>query len=340
MPGDAHVAFGDGGECAVVSIITCRDAEVAAGAIALDEATAAEREAYRLHLSNCLTCVEEFGGEREIERTAGLVTRARDAETWQPAIAPLRAPRRQFAAFTWGFGAAAVAAAAVATIVAFPHAGPSGGGSSTVAAVAMPAVRAQVGFVARPSKGAEVQSHAAPAAEKAHSLIVVHNVVKLAAPTAPAARHASVQAVAAVRHPQPPAAQSPSSSDERTVADTGTTNVPAQSQHAESLAMLPSVVRDVAPVGGENAIAPRPARIAYYENAEGTTAVDISIDDRGSPVKCTVTKPSGFVVLDDSVCVAAMRVRYLPRMVNGRAVAGVYHDAFTFQSGEDGQSPP
>jgi TonB family protein len=155
-----------------------------------------------------------------------------------------------------------------------------------------------------------------------------------------ASRHTSGQTVAAVRHPQPPAPKSPTSSDERTVADTGTTNVPPQSQHAESLAMLPSVVRDVAPVGGDNAIAPRPARIAYYENAEGTTAVDISIDDRGSPVKCTVTKPSGFVVLDDSVCDAAMRVRYLPRTVNGRAVAGVYHDAFTFHAGEAGQSPP
>ncbi len=320
-----------------MSVVTCRDAEIAAGAIALDEATAAEREGYRLHLSQCLACVEAFGGEREIERVAGLVARARDAETWQPAIAPLRSPRRKFSGLAWGFGAAAVAAVAAA-IVALPHAG-SGTSGPTIAVVPVPALRSQVGFVAHPVKGAAVQSHAAAAPEKAHSLIVVHNVVKLAAP-APATRHSSVQAVAAVRHPQPPTPQSPTSSDERTVADTGTTNVPPQSQRAESLAMLPSVVRDVAPVGGDHAIVPRPARIAYYENAEGTTAVDISVDDRGTPVKCTVTKPSGFLVLDDSVCAAAMRVRYVPRTVNGRAVPGVYRDAFIFQAGEDGQSPP
>jgi TonB family protein len=338
MPGDAHAAFGDGGERTIVSVVTCRDAEIAAGAIALDEATAAERDGYRLHLSHCSTCVEAFGGEREIERTAGLVARARDAETWQPAIAPLRAQRRKFGGLAWGLGAAAVAVVAAA-IVAFPHAGSAGSGGPTVAVVPVPALHSQVGFVAHPVKGAGGQSHAAPAAEKAHSLIIVHNVVKLSAP-APAFRHAPAQAVVAVRHPQPPAAQSPTSSDERTVADTGTTNVPQQSQHAESLAILPSVVRDVAPVGGDHAIVPRPARIAYYENAEGTTAVDVSVDDRGTPVKCTVTKPSGFVVLDDSVCAAAMRVRYVPRAVNGRAVAGVYHDAFLFQAGEDGQSPP
>jgi TonB family protein len=338
LPGDAHAAFGDGGERAIVSVSTCRDAEIAAGAIALDEATAAEREAYRLHLSQCELCLEAFGGEREIERIAGLVARARDSETWQPATAPLRAPRSKFGGLAWGVGAAAVAVVAAA-FVAFPHAGSAGSGAPTLAVVRVPALRSQVPFVAHPAKGAAVQSHAAAVPEKAHSLIVVHNVVKLAAP-APSSRPASVPVVGAVRHPQPPAPQAPTSSDERTVADTGTTNVPPQTQHAESLAMLPSVVRDVAPVGGDNAIAPHPARIAYYENAEGTTAVDIAVDDRGTPVKCTVTKPSGFVVLDDSVCAAAMRVRYVPRTVNGRAVPGVYRDAFIFQAGEDGQSPP
>ncbi|HEY1429924.1 MAG TPA: TonB family protein, partial [Candidatus Tumulicola sp.] len=84
----------------------------------------------------------------------------------------------------------------------------------------------------------------------------------------------------------------------------------------------------------DNAIAPHPSRIAYYENAEGTTAVDIAVDDRGAAVKCSVTKSSGYLVLDDSVCAAAMRVRYVPRTVNGRAVSGVYHDAFTFRAGE------
>ena len=86
----------------------------------------------------------------------------------------------------------------------------------------------------------------------------------------------------AVRLRNRPRRKAPTSSDERTVADTGTTDVPAQSQRAESLALLPSVVRDVVPVGGDNVIAPQPSRIAYYENAEGTTAVDVSVDERGT----------------------------------------------------------
>jgi TonB family protein len=318
-----------------VTVLTCRDAETAAGAIALGEATNPEREAYRLHLSRCAHCVETLGGERDIERTMQHVAAARDAETWEPSVQPLRERRRKFAGFGWAFTAAAVALAA-GSLLALPHARPSASTTPSVAVVTVPVVRAQQRHpIAR-----------VPAAPRrtvpAHNLIVVHNVVRLAEPPVPV-RHAAPQALAVAphsRHSRPPAAKAPSSSDERTVADTGTTNVPAQSQHAESLALLPSVVRDVAPVGGDNAIVPHPARIAYYENAEGTTAVDVAIDDRGTPVKCTVTKPSGFVVLDDSVCAAAMHVRYVPRAINGRPVGSVYHDAFTFHAGEEGQSPP
>ena len=96
----------------------------------------------------------------------------------------------------------------------------------------------------------------------------------------------------------------------------------------------PVVTRDAAPLGGENAIVPHPTAIAYYENAEGTTAFEVSIDERGAPVKCTNVKSSGFVVLDEAVCRAAMRVRYAPRTINGRAVPGVYRDALTFQAGD------
>src|ERR1700759_1967480 len=119
MPGYANAAFCDGGAGSIVSVVTCRDAEIAAGAIALNEATAAEREGYRLHLSTCAGCVETFGGEREIERTAAIVARARDAETWQPATVPSFAPRRRFGSFGWGVACAA-AALAVAAVVVIP----------------------------------------------------------------------------------------------------------------------------------------------------------------------------------------------------------------------------
>ena len=79
---------------------------------------------------------------------------------------------------------------------------------------------------------------------------------------------------------------------------------------------------------------PRPPAIAYDERAEGTTAVDVSVDDRGIPVKCTIAKSSGWMVLDVAVCRAVMHARYSPRTMNGRPVDGIYHDAFTFRSND------
>ena len=316
-----------------MTVTTCRDAEIAAGAIALGEATETERDAYRLHLSRCAHCVDTLGGEREIERTMDRLVNARDSETWQPAPSPVRRRARPGIGFAWGVGAFAVVAAAW---FALPHFGSPSHARMVASAPVRTAVRIQ--------QPREMHVAAAPAPHRVtvaaapeHKLIVVHNVVQLNAPPV-AVRHAVAHA-AAVPQSNPPRAQAPSSTDERTVADTGTTNAPQQAQHAESLALLPSVVRDVAPVGGENAIAPHPARIAYYENAEGTTAIDVSVDERGTAVKCTVTKPSGYLVLDESVCAAAMRVRYLPRTINGRAVSGLYHDAFTFHAGDDPQQP-
>jgi TonB family protein len=331
VPGDARAALGDVGERTLVTLTTCRDAEIAAGAIALGEATESERDAYRLHLSRCADCVRTLGGEREIERTMQRLVDAREAETWQPAVSPARLrPRR--AGFAWGMTAMAVVVVA-ASWLALPHPGSSSHGTIVASAPAR---------TIRTHQRYDLHVAAAPAPHRAtvatapeRKLIVVHNVVQLNEPSATVRR--AVAHVAAAAHPNPPRAQAPTTSDERTVADTGTTNLPQPAQHAESLALLPAVVRDVAPVGGENAIAPHPARIAYYENAEGTTAIDVSVDERGTATKCIVTKPSGYLVLDESVCAAAMRVRYLPRTINGRAVTGLYHDAFTFHAGDDPQ---
>ncbi|MGC1379972.1 MAG: energy transducer TonB, partial [Candidatus Baltobacteraceae bacterium] len=93
---------------------------------------------------------------------------------------------------------------------------------------------------------------------------------------------------------------------------------------------------EVAPLGGEDAIVPRPPAIAYDKHAQGTAAIAVSVDAQGTPLRCAVTQSSGYAVLDASVCRAAMQARYSPRRVDGRSVAGVYRDAFTFRS-SDGQ---
>ena len=65
-------------------VTSCLQAESLAGAIALGEARENERDAYRRHLAGCAQCVDDFGGEREIERTMRTVALARDAECWEP----------------------------------------------------------------------------------------------------------------------------------------------------------------------------------------------------------------------------------------------------------------
>lgn len=103
--------------------MNCARAEIVAGAIALGEARDDERHAYRAHLSQCVRCVNALGGEREIERTIGLVTSARESERWEPDI------RRRLARATQGptrlrwlsvAGTAAVAVLAVAVLQRHP----------------------------------------------------------------------------------------------------------------------------------------------------------------------------------------------------------------------------
>ncbi len=320
----------------------CTRAEILAGAIALNEASDAERDAYRRHLAGCADCIDALGGEREIERVMATVAAARDAERWEPAVRVVPAARR--GARWWPAAAGTLAAAfalsfGIHALVA-SHAAP----------LVMPAreVAAATGafhvvLERRPASAPQrvAAAHAAPA----HSLVVVHNVVTLAPPGAEPVRLAATRpakavpaataAPKAVEVAQAEMTAMPSSHDERSIAalQTAATAAPPEG-HAESIAMVPTVVRDVVPLGGDDAIVPHPSAIAYDLGAEGTTAVDIAVDDRGTPTKCTVSKTSGYAVLDVSVCKAAMRARYQPRTINGRAVASVYHDAFTFRAGD------
>lgn len=325
----------------------CARAEVLAGAVALGEATDAERDAYRLHLSGCGRCIAGFGGEREIERVMQTVTLARDAERWEPDIRSAFTARANRKRRFWTLGVSTVAAAFVASLAVHAFVAsrivapaPLGRDAAAVATAFHVTLERRTGVL--PVRSA---THALPVPR----LVVVHNVVTLARPVAapPPAMHVAVaSARSASGNAQRPAgptfvkseqvaALGPSRHDEGTIAamQTAATADPA-AQRAESIAVVPTIVHDVMPLGGEDAIVPHPSAIAYDEGAQGTAAFDVNVDERGTPTKCTITKTSGWLVLDVSVCKAAMRARYVPRSVNGKAVAGVYHDAFTFRAGE------
>lgn len=325
----------------------CARAEVLAGAIALGEASDVEREQYRLHVSACGHCVNAFGGEREIERTANVVVLARNGETWQPDLRGWMTSRQKRRALTWRFGLSGVAAAIVVSLgihalvaanisVSVP---PSNAEPATVALGSM-----QVTLERRPPAEHRSAPDKAPAAAIAPRLEVVHNVVTLHRPAAPVVvAQAAPRAVASPKpvkvKVKPQAAHMivamvPTKRDERSISalKTAATAAPPAA-HAESMAIVPpvTVIHDAMPIGGESAIAPHPSDIWYSEGAEGTTAFSVLIDDKGSPVKCTITKSAGYLVLDEAVCKAAMRIRYAPKTINGHAVAGVYEDAVIFR---------
>ncbi|HEY1975382.1 MAG TPA: TonB family protein [Candidatus Baltobacteraceae bacterium] len=328
----------------------CARAEVLAGAVALGEASDAEREQYRRHIAACRRCVNAFGGEREIERTASVVERARESETWQPDLRGWMTARQKRRAMTWRFGLSGIAAAIVVSLglhalIAANISVPAPSSDAQPTTVAFGGM--QVTLERRP----RATHHAAPSGSvsaAAPRLEVVHNVVTLHRPAAPVVAQAAPRIAAT---PKPVTGKTkpqvvrlvamvPTLRDERSISALKTAaTAPPPVARAESMAIVPnvSVIRDAMPVGGENAIVPHPSLIAYNEGAEGTTAFEVLIDEKGAPMKCTITKPSGFLVLDDAVCKAAMRVRYSPKTINGRAVSGVYRDAFTFRSSDDQQ---
>jgi len=322
----------------------CARAESNAGALALGEASEEQRDEYRAHVARCAPCLNTMGGERDIERTMRLVAAARDEESWAPQVDIDFKERAGVTRHAWQFG---LAAAAVALLWFGARAFVPVAGTPTAGHVAVVAHQ-------------PVTTTSERTASAGHDLVVLHNVATLKRPplvAAPAPVRTQPKAVAishsaarapapaahpAVAHASPPpalvAVTDPSQRDERSVSALRTVGTaPPAPQRAESIAVMPApgITRDAVPLGGENAIVPHPPAIAYYENAEGTTAFEVSVDERGAPVKCTIVKSSGFLVLDDAVCRAAMRARYAPRTVNGRAVPGVYRDALTFQAGDE-----
>ena len=321
-----------------------KEIEVLAGAIALGEASDAERQTYRRHIAHCERCRAELGGEHELVRAAETVAAARESEVWEPQLGSVLRRRSLSLSPVVRFAAAFAVTFALAT--------------AALHYVTVPA--AQQLHAAQPAASTNVAAHRASTQPSLQApqrkLMVYHNVVQMArAPLAPATAPPAGAAQVPAKAPEiaamtvyPQSAPQNRSSVPvwrepvwRTVARTTTTSVsetaPQRVSSAESLQLgtLRSLTNDPRPLGGETAINPQPPMIAYAEGAEGTTAFEVLIDEHGQPTKCVITKPAGYRFLDEAVCKAAMKARYSPKTVDGRAVAGVYHDAFTFRVATD-----
>lgn len=323
----------------------CVRAEILAAAIALNEASDHERDDYRRHIAACSSCLRALGGEREIERVMAAVAQARDAEVWDPA--PVRATARRVPRVRIAFAGLSVAAVAIVASLGV-HGLIAANVKPVVLTQAQPgaAVPAPVFRITLDKRSPDVVP--APKPTSPAHMVIVHNVITLdrdhdrakppvrttttttVVPAAPLTQRSNVPVWR--RHQAP---QTHFGAQEVTAMQPA----PVLAGRAESIAVAPSyVVRDAIPLGGEMAINPQPPPIAYAQGAEGTTAFEVTIDERGSAVKCTITKSSGYLSLDDAVCKAAMKTRYSPRTVNGRAVAGIYRDAFTFRSNSNSDS--
>jgi TonB family protein len=319
-----------------------KEIESLAGAIALGEATDADRRAYRQHIASCARCLSELGGEHELARTSAVVGQARDDEVWDPQLGNVLHRRSR------GVSPAVRFAAAFAITV--------GLAAAALHYVAAPTRTAPVSVVSYVPAPETIKRGTVPpvAQTQQRRLMVYHNVVQMArAPVAPSeSRSAAAQPlvktpeIAAVTvYPQAaPRSKAPASIPVwrdpvwRTVSRMTTTSLSETSpQRVSSAEMLQlrsagrSLTNEAAPLGGETAINPQPPMIAYAEGAEGTTAFEVLIDERGMPTKCVITKPAGYRFLDEAVCKAAMKARYSPKTLDGRPVPGLYRDAFTFR---------
>ena len=319
-----------------------KNIEALAGAIALGEATDADRLEYREHIAHCAECLSELGGEHELARTSAMVAEARDAEVWAPDVPDVLRRRSR--------GLTPVVRFAAAFAVTF------GVAAASLHYFSLPARTAPAQAAAYVPAPETLKRSAAAVAppQTQRRLEVYHNVVQMArAPIAPSESHvtaaqpsAKAPEIAAVTvYPQSAPRSKPASNVPvwrepawRTVARMTTTSLsetaPQRVSSAEMLQLRSasrSLTNEAAPIGGETAINPQPPMIAYSEGAEGTTAFEVLIDEHGVPTKCVITKPAGYRFLDEAVCKAAMKARYSPKTLDGRAVPGLYRDAFTFR---------
>lgn len=339
----------------------CNQAEVLAGAIALGEATDAERQTYRGHVSTCAACLRANGGEREIERAMAVVADARESETWDPDLtAGVRA--KMNGRKRWLRTGLSVAGICIAVSLAFNFLAVTGL-VRIAPSFADPLVLHYDGqriVLEHRSTAALPQPTAAP------RMLVEHNIVNLTRQPASATVASATQSSTTVQGPAQPAvrydapksgtrvALAPIDASVRntpiwrrgsgggggnTVVSAATSSVSENApRYEQSIVVAPAyTVRAAEPIGGETALTPEPAPIAYAQNASGTSVFEVQIDERGAPTKCTITKSSGYLALDDAVCRAAMKARYEPKLINGKPVSGTYNDAFTFRTNDNGE---
>lgn len=331
-----------------------RRIETIAGAIALGEASDAERLEYREHLSQCARCLNDLAGEFELERSGAAIAAARDSETWTPDVqdSVLQRIRRPSPAFRVG---ASIFAGALAVSLIVHLVAVAGVARLTPTFAAPLVINAGSTRIVLEQRAAPAPPAARPPAPQ-RRLVVYHNVVQMTrspVTARPFRAPQNPQIEAIVVHPSlpdppPQRVQDPvwRTGDPawRTIAKTTTTALTetapqGMSASAESMQLAPGYSsREIQPVGGETAINPQPPLIAYDEGAQGTSVFEVMVDERGLPTKCVITKPAGYPVLDVAACRAAMKARYLPKIVDGKAVAGVYHDAFTFQMNDSSSS--
>jgi TonB family protein len=335
MPGDEAVTSGYDG--ANVND-QCARAEVLAGAIALGEATAAQRDEYRRHIAGCARCLDALGGERQIERVMARVEEARASEVWEPVPVRWNARARRVRSWHAGLlivGLALVASFAIHAAVALavrPLA------PVHVAKEKVPESTFHVSLERRAPVASAPRVAVAPASpRKAQAqpkrMVVVHSVITRSGKDVTQTTTTTEVAEAPIPQITAPPSNVPIWRRDRAMPRMRAASAPAVlTGRAESIAVSPvTVIRDVEPIGGDAAISPHPAPIAYSQGAYGTTAFEVQVDERGQPAHCAITKSSGFASLDVAVCRAAMSARYMPRLVNGKPTPGVYRDAFTFR---------
>ncbi|GAC1651631.1 MAG: hypothetical protein NVS9B12_00140 [Vulcanimicrobiaceae bacterium] len=332
-------------------------AEVLAGAITLGEATDEERLEYRRHVSECGTCLRALGGEHELHRMHDTVRQAASDEVWAPDVrGPLMdrlntAPRR-IARYGLGFlGVALVVSLighfVVGSTLAHPWSDPPvlditpfkvtlERKSTRDAKTPSPAPRLLVEHNVFHLTGAGPDSSKLSAA-KSSKPVTTRQVVTMAPASAAQSARAQLAAGARAAAANVPAWRS--AIPPRRQPYVASASI-AGLAHAESLTIAPVYsTREAEPEGGDTAIQPRPPAIAAQEGAEGTTAFEVTIDENGNPTKCAIAMPSGYPVLDEATCRAAMKIHYRPKTLNGKPVVGVYRDAFTFRPPDQGVRP-
>ncbi len=330
----------------------CHQAEILAGAIALGEASDAERQAYRGHVATCAACLRANGGENEIERTMGQVAIARDGETWDPDLTGRVRDRmsngKRYLRAGLSFASILIVVSLALHFVAVT------GLNKIMPTFADPLV---VNYDGQRIVLEKRSTASLPAATSQPRMVVEHNVVTLTRqPPTPLQAQAQIASVAVSSQanarverattqnvlPAPAIREQSFAHDAVSSRHSGGGGGAVPALNAQSAAGAPVsivvapayTVRDAEPLGGDAALVPQPAPIAYSQNASGTSVFSVQIDERGVPSKCTITKSSGYLALDESVCRAAMKARYQPKTVNGKPVSGSYSDAFTFRSND------